>query len=161
MLHKIGLECIQFSVRLQKFRYGSGFIAQILAILLCKLLNLHKITRGAAIIAPLYPRCFLHISANIANCIPLLAHVIASNLLCIRGRPLFRSAVELENPEEIFRGILPIAGGVLIESTLSCIKLKLLLSMKFSFFHILSIYLQIPRNKLYIVSFITDVMESL
>ena len=85
MLQKIGLECIEFSMRLQKFRYGSGFTTQILAILLCKLLNLHKITRGAAIIAPLCPRRFLYISANIANCIPLLAHVIASNLLWCRG----------------------------------------------------------------------------
>ena len=34
VLQKIGLECIKFSVRLQKFRYGSGFTTQILAILL-------------------------------------------------------------------------------------------------------------------------------
>ena len=58
-LQKIGFECIDFSVRLQKFRYGSGFTTQILAILLRKLLNLHKITRGAAIIAPVCPRRFL------------------------------------------------------------------------------------------------------
>ena len=34
VLQKIGLECIEFSVRLQKLRYGSGFTTQILAILL-------------------------------------------------------------------------------------------------------------------------------
>ena len=59
MLQKIGPECIVFSVRLQKFRYGSGFTTQLLAIL-------HKITRGAVIIAPLCPRRFLYISSNIA-----------------------------------------------------------------------------------------------
>ena len=34
VLQKIGLECIEFSVRLQKFRYGNGFTTHILAILL-------------------------------------------------------------------------------------------------------------------------------
>ena len=34
VLQKIGLECIKFSARLQKFWYGSGFTTQILAILL-------------------------------------------------------------------------------------------------------------------------------
>ena len=32
VLQKIGLECIEFSVKLQKFRYGSGFTTQIPAI---------------------------------------------------------------------------------------------------------------------------------
>ena len=34
VLQKIGLECIEFSVRLQKFRYSSGFTTQILDIVL-------------------------------------------------------------------------------------------------------------------------------
>ena len=34
VLQKIGLECIEFSVKLQKFRYGSNFTTQNLAILL-------------------------------------------------------------------------------------------------------------------------------
>ena len=34
VLQKIGLECIEFSVRLRKIRYGSGFTTHILAILL-------------------------------------------------------------------------------------------------------------------------------